>query len=423
MGQYLWQRVHKMKVCVHAEYNVHLVSLALCGIISNVTKTFYRIGLNAHLLNLTGNYRSAGINWYIHHLIQHLEPASDLQYTVFLSEPRAHFAQCAIARSHLPTHQPIVRIFWEQFLQPIALRHAQIDLLHALAFAGPVGISIPWVVTIYDLSFMRYPDSFHPLNRMYLTWAVRWAVRRANYVIAISESTKRDLVELVGARPERIQVIYCGKDDAFTPPTNRAALAAWRAARGVPDKMILFVGTIEPRKNIARLLRAFARAKRAARLPHRLVLIGARGWKYAEVDQTIVQENLASDVLFVGYVPQEELPYWYQAADLFVYPSLYEGFGMPPLDAMASGTPVVTSNAASLPEVVGNAALQVPPTDETALSEAIIRALTDNALRAEMIARGLEQAARFCWTRAARETTALYRAVLTTPQGESNATR
>jgi glycosyltransferase involved in cell wall biosynthesis len=187
--------------------------------------------------------------------------------------------------------------------------------------------------------------------------------------------------------------------------------------------MILFVGTIEPRKNIARLLRAFARAKRAARLPHRLVLIGARGWKYAEVDQTIVQENLASDVLFVGYVPQEELPYWYQAADLFVYPSLYEGFGMPPLDAMASGTPVVTSNAASLPEVVGNAALQVSPTDETALSEAIIRALTDNALRAEMIARGLEQAARFSWTRAARETTALYRAVLTTPQGESNATR
>ncbi|MCX7839332.1 MAG: glycosyltransferase family 4 protein [Anaerolineae bacterium] len=383
----------------------------------------HRIGLNAHLLNLSGNYRSAGISWYIHHLIQHLEPAPDLQYTVFLSESRARFSQCTLARSRLPTHQPIVRIWWEQFIQPIELQRARIDLLHALAFAGPLAISIPWIVTIYDLSFMRYPDSFNPLNRIYLTWAVRHAAHHADYLIAISESTKRDLVELVGARPERVRVIYCGKDDAFAPPTDRAALEAWRAARGVPDKIILFVGTIEPRKNIVRLLRAFARAKRAAHLPHRLVLIGARGWKYAEVDRTLAQENLANDVLFVGYVPQDELPRWYQAADVFVYPSLYEGFGMPPLDAMASGTPVITSNAASLPEVVGDAALQVSPTDEDALADAIIRVLTDPALREQMIARGLAQAARFAWTRAAHETMALYRAVFTHRSGESHATR
>lgn len=383
----------------------------------------HRIGLNAHLLNLRGNYRSAGISWYIYHLIQHLEPTPDLQYTIYLSEARAQFAHCARVCSRLPTHQPLVRILWEQFIQPIELRRARIDLLHALAFAGPLAISIPWIVTIYDLSFMRYPDSFNPLNRIYLTWAVRHAARRADALIAISESTKRDLVELVGARPERIHVIHCGKDATFAPPTDRAALEVWRAARGVPDKMILFVGTIEPRKNIVRLLRAFARAKRAARLPHRLVLIGARGWKYAEVDRTIAQENLADDVWFVGYVPQDELPRWYQAADAFVYPSLYEGFGMPPLDAMASGTPVITSNAASLPEVVGDAALQISPTNEDALADAIIRVLTDHALREQMIARGLEQAARFSWTRAAQETMALYRAVLTTRFGESNATR
>lgn len=382
-----------------------------------------RIGLNAHLLNLSGNYRSAGISWYIHHLIQHLEPAPDLQYTVFLSEPRARFSHCTLARSRLSTHQPIVRILWEQVLQPIELQRARVDLMHALAFAGPLATSIPWIVTIYDLSFMRYPNSFNPLNRIYLTWAVQHAARHADYLIAISESTKRDLVELVGARPERIRVIYCGKDDAFAPPTDRAALEAWRAARGVPDKMILFVGTIEPRKNIVRLLRAFARAKRAARLPHRLVLIGARGWKYAEVDRTLAQENLANEVMFAGYVPQDELPRWYQAADAFVYPSLYEGFGMPPLDAMASGTPVIASNAASLPEVVGAAALQVSPTDEDALADAIIRVLTDTALREQMIARGLEQAARFSWTRAARETMALYRTVLTHHSGESHATR
>jgi glycosyltransferase involved in cell wall biosynthesis len=187
--------------------------------------------------------------------------------------------------------------------------------------------------------------------------------------------------------------------------------------------MILFVGTIEPRKNIARLIRAFARAKRAAHLPHKLALIGARGWKYAAVDETLAQENLANDVIFVGYVPQDELPRWYQAADLFVYPSLYEGFGMPPLDAMACGTPVVTSNAASLPEVAGDAAIQIAPEDIDALTDALIRALTDRDLRAQMSVRGLAHAARFSWARAGRETTALYRALLESRQGVPHAAR
>lgn len=386
-----------------------------------MTESTQRIGLDAHLLNLSGNYRSAGISWYIYHLVQHLEPTPDLAYTLFLSDPRARFANCALTRSRLPTDKPIVRIFWEQIIQPIELRRAQIDLLHALAFAGPKITSIPWIATIYDLSFMRYPDSFHPLNRIYLTWAVRHAVQRAQHLIAISESTRRDLIDLFGAAPERVSVIYCGKDAAFVPATDRAALDAWRAQRGVPEKMILFVGTLEPRKNVARLIRAFARAKRAARLPHKLALIGARGWKYAAVDETIARENIADDVIFVGYVPQDELPRWYQAADLFVYPSLYEGFGMPPLDALASGTPVVTSNAASLPEVGGDAAIQIAPEDMDALTDAIVRALTDQDLRAQMIARGLAHAAHFSWERTGRATTALYRALLKSPQGVHHA--
>jgi glycosyltransferase involved in cell wall biosynthesis len=296
--------------------------------------------------------------------------------------------------------------------------------LHALAFAGPKIIAIPWIATIYDLSFMRYPQSFNPLNRIYLTWAVRQAVRHANHLIAISESTRRDLIALFGAAPERVSVIYCGKDNAFAPATDRAALDAWRAARAVPEKMILFVGTIEPRKNVARVVRAFARAKRAARLPHRLVLIGARGWKYAEVDSVIAQEGIADDVVFAGYVPQNELPRWYQAAELFVYPSLYEGFGMPVLDALACGTPVVTSNAASLPEVTGDAAIQVTPEDQDALTDAIIRALTDRASREQMITRGLAQAANFSWARAGHETCALYRTVLAeSRQGHQHAQR
>ena len=373
-----------------------------------------RIGLNAHLLNLSGNYRSAGINWYIYNLLKNLTPITDLDYTVFLSDRRAreHFDSISLSQSRLPTHRPIVRIAWEQFVQPFVLHRERIDLLHALAFAGPLAISIPWVVTVYDLSFIRYPQSFNAANRIYLRWAIRNSLRRANRVIAISESTRRDLYATFGTSLEKTAVVYCGADPAFAPSQDRQAIAALRARRGLPDKMILHVGTIEPRKNIARLIRAFARAKRAAQLPHRLVLIGARGWKYAEVDAVIEQEQLKDDVIFAGYVAQDELPLWYRAADLFVYPSLYEGFGLPPLEAMASGTPVVCSNAASLPEVVGDAAIQVSPENEAALADAIVRALTDGTLREQMVARGIAQAAKFSWSRAARETTDVYRSVL-----------
>ncbi len=374
----------------------------------------YRIGLNAHLLNLAGNYRSAGINWYIYHLLQNLPAASDFDYTVFLSDrqARGHFDPLALRPSRLPTRNPLVRIAWEQFVQPFALRRERIDLLHALAFAGPLAITIPWIVTVFDLSFARYPQSFNAANRIYLTWAVRNSLRRAQRVIAISESTRRDLISMFGADPRRVQAIYCGCDPTFAPATDAAEGMAFRAQRRLPEKFILHVGTLEPRKNIARLLRAFARAQRAAHLPHRLVLIGARGWKYTEVDTVIEQENMQDDVIFAGYVPPAELPLWYRAADVFAYPSLYEGFGLPPLEAMACGTPVVTSNAASLPEVVGDAALQIAPDDENALTDALVRAATDANLRAELSARGLTQAAKFSWARTARETTAVYRTVI-----------
>lgn len=371
-----------------------------------------RIGLNAHLLNLGGNYRSAGINWYIYHLLQNL-PASEYEYTVFASELRAReqFPQLHVAASRLPTQHPLVRIVWEQLIQPFALRCERIDLLHALAFAGPLSIGIPWVVTVYDLSFIRYPRSFNRANRTYLKWAVGHAVRHASRVIAISESTKRDLISTFEIPAERVAVVYCGFDKAFSRPLSSAEIGSWRSGRNLPDHYVLHVGTLEPRKNIARLLRAFARAKQSAHLPHQLVLVGARGWKHDEIDRVIAEEQLTDSVIFSGYVSQEELAYWYRAADLLAYPSLYEGFGLPPLEAMACGLPVVSSNASSLPEVVGDAALVVSPEDESALSEAIVRALTDRVLREELIARGTRQAGKFSWARTGRETAQIYASV------------
>jgi glycosyltransferase involved in cell wall biosynthesis len=373
-----------------------------------------RIGLNAHLLNLTGTYRSAGINWYIYHLLLSLSAIPDFDYDIFLGDPAAteHFQKVAIRRSRWPTQNPIVRIAWEQLVQPFALLQHRIELLHAMAFAGPVASRIPWVVTVYDLSFVRYPNSFNTANRLYLNWAVRRSVRLADRIIAISENTRRDLILHYGARPRSVEVVYCGADPSFQPAAGSQNLERLRAERQLPDKMILFVGTIEPRKNIPGLVRAFAEAKRSASLPHHLVLVGARGWKTAEVDAAVEACGVRDSVVFAGYVPSSELPLWYQAASLFVYPSRYEGFGLSPLEAMACGTPVITSNAASLPEVVGDAAILVPPDDESALAGALVRALTDGALREQMTARGLAQAAKFSWTLAARQTADIYQTVL-----------
>ncbi len=376
-----------------------------------------RVGLNAHLLNLSGNYRSAGINWYIYHLLRELtrQPSSsEFDFTVFLSDMRAreHFRELRIERSRWPTQRPVVRIAWEQIVLPLAIRKSSTELFHAMAFAGPLANSVPWVVTVYDTTFVRYPESFNVANRTYLNWVVRHALRHANQVIAISESTKRDLVEHYRVSPDRVSVVYGGKDGAFSPAPDEKYIQAFRIHRELPEKMILHVGTIEPRKNIAQLVHAFARARRSAHLPHFLVLIGARGWKHAEVDAAIEEEQVGDAVRFAGYVPASELPDWFRAADLFVYPSRYEGFGLPPLEAMACGIPVVTSNASSLPEVVGDAALVVSPDDTSGLAEAIVRVLRTPSLRTEMCERGLAQAAKFSWARAARETLDVYRAVL-----------
>lgn len=396
-----------------------------------------RVALNAQLLNLRGNYRSAGINWYIFHLLENLKAISGFDFIVFQSEPsaRARFEHLQLIRSNLPTHHPIVRIFWEQFLLPAALRSCRADLLHALAFAGPRSIYIPWIVTIFDLSFMKFPQSFNAVNRIYLAYAVRDSLRRANFAIAISESTKRDLITYFGAVPQQVRVIYCGVDPAFSPTNNveptsgvpsdgnlqnakppvethRFAEDNLRTKYSLPEKFILFLGTIEPRKNISRLIRAFAAAKREAKLPHHLILVGAVGWKHSEINRAAVDAGIVNEVRFIGYAPQDELASWYRAADLFVYPSLYEGFGLPPLEAMACGTPVLTSNTSSLPEVVGKAGIMVAPEDERGLADAIIRALTDRVLLDEMRTSSLRQAQKFTWASAAHETAGVYREVL-----------
>ncbi len=372
------------------------------------------IGLNAHLLSLADTYRNAGINRYIYNLLLNLPLVDgDNRYTVFLGERRfsAH-PRLTLRTSRLPTMRPPVRIFWEQVLQPLALKMEKIDLLHALAFVTPLTSTCPAVVTVYDLSFLLYPDRFQSFKRLYLSLFTRLSVKRAKGIIAISESTGRDVVRLFKVPAHKIEIAYPGVDESYRP-LPPAEIESFRQRRGLPRRIILFVGTLEPRKNVVHLLEVYERLLRqtwqAEDRGPKLVIVGAKGWFYKQIFARVEALNLKDHVILPGYVPNEELPLWYNVADVFVYSSLYEGFGLPPLEAMACGTPVIVADTSSLPEVVGQAGLIVPPQDVEAWVEAIRKVLDDEALRQTMRHQGLSQAARFSWTKMARQTVGAYR--------------
>jgi glycosyltransferase involved in cell wall biosynthesis len=370
------------------------------------------IGLNAHLLSLTETYRGAGINWYIRNLLTHLPRFDhDNRYTAFIGDGRFTSPGLALRLSWLPTFRPVVRILWEQVVQPFALRKERVDLLHALAFVTPLLSPCPSVVTIHDLSFLLYPEGFKRSKRFYLGLFTRLSARRARCIIAVSESTKRDVVRLLGVSPEEVEVVYSGIDEVFRP-LNEDQVAVFRSKRGLPERFILFVGTIEPRKNVTRLIEAFATLRPCDPAPLKLVIGGAKGWFYEDVFARVEELGLEGQVMFPGYIPVSELPLWYNAAELFVYPSLYEGFGLPPLEAMACGTPVVAANTSSLPEVVGEAGLTVDPLDVEGLAEAMRQVLSNEILWQEMRERGLQRAKGFSWTKTAQETVQVYRRVM-----------
>jgi glycosyltransferase involved in cell wall biosynthesis len=318
--------------------------------------------------------------------------------------------------SRLPTQHPTIRILWEQMIQPWSLRQAGVDLLHGLALVGPAVSACPFVVTIHDLSFLFYPQNFQLLKRLYLQFFTRHSVRRARRVIAISENTKRDVVQQYGIPADKVDLIYYGLDPIFRPlPSDQ--VDRFRAERRLPERFMLFVGTLEPRKNVVRLVEAYAQLPRERPL---LLLVGGKGWLYDDIFARVEDLDLSGEVRFVGYVPAEELPWWYNAADLFVYPSLYEGFGLPPLEAMACGTPVVSSTVSSLPEVVGSGGLLVDPTDTEALASAMKRMVTDRETHDSTRAAGLAQAQTFSWAEAAQRTVDSYRRALTTEGAQAS---
>lgn len=379
-----------------------------------------RVGLDAHLLSLTQTYRAAGINGYIYELLNRLPALAQaepkLELVAYLHDAAFRAPPgLKVARSRWDTTNPWRRIVWEQ--TALAGQSRKLDVLHAMAFAVPLAAACPTVVTVHDLSFMRFPGAFRRPNRVYLTTFTRLSVHRAKRIIVGAESTRRDVIELCGARPERIVTVPYGVTGAFKPAieaSEREAVTEFRRRKGLADRFILYLGTLEPRKNIGQLIEAYATLRQRAHQGEfpKLVIVGGKGWFYENLFTQVTKLDLIDHVWFTGYVPTDELPWWYRAATVFVYPSLFEGFGLPVLEAMACGTPTVASNISSLPEVAGDAAILVDPYDKDAWVSAMERVLCDADLRRRLSEAGPHQASQFPWSRTAIETLAVYRDVL-----------
>lgn len=266
------------------------------------------------------------------------------------------------------------------------------------------------VYMLHDLIFLRYPEYHLPYNRWYLTFTMPRYLRAADVIVTPSEWSKRDAISYYGLPESKIKVIYEAPAPSFQPVTDPANLNRVRQKYHLPDRFLLHVATIEPRKNLSRLLDAFQPL--LADWPDlKLVLVGKKGWLYESFFQKLQDSGLQEAVIFPGYVDEPDLPAFYQLAELFVFPSLYEGFGLGPLEAMACGAPVISSNSSSLPEVVGEAGLLVDPTDTAALYEALRRVLSDTDLRRELQGRALIQAQKFSWRTVADELEKVYRSL------------
>jgi glycosyltransferase involved in cell wall biosynthesis len=310
------------------------------------------------------------------------------------------------------------RRLWTHVRLSAEMAVAPPDVLFVPAHVLPVVRPRQTLVTVHDLGYRNFPRAHRRFDRWYLELTTRYHGRVASHILADSQATRADLVTVYGVRPERVTVVYPGCDPAFRPIADPAALAAVRTLYGLGADFVLHVGTIQPRKNLDRLLSAFARLLSEAGTRGRgveLVLAGRPGWGWEALRRRVEAMRLEGQVKWIGYVDPADLPALMSAARVLAMPSLYEGFGLPVVEAMACGTLVVCSNTSSLPEVAGDAALLINPLDVDELTQALERAVWDEQLRLELRAKGLVQAAKFTWEAAARQTLALLKELVEFP--------
>ncbi len=368
------------------------------------------IGIDAHAIGA----QQGGNETYIRNLITALaELDHENQYTLYLSAAQAaeiwrnRYANFDVRL--LPPPTPLVRV---PLALALELRRRPVDVLH-VQYTAPPFCPAPIVTTIHDLAFEHLPETFTRRGKAQLRLTVRRTARHAAHILTVSEFSRQDIINTYRLPPDKITVTHNGCEAQFTPqPASDHEAETIKQKFGIARDYLLAVGSLQPRKNLIRLLKAYAMLRtQQSGFQLQLVIVGRQLWLYKEVLREIKQQNFAADVIVTGYASDEDLPALYRSAVALVYPSLFEGFGLPPLEAMACGTPVITSNSSSLPEVVGNAALLVNPYKEADLAQAMWKLTNDATLRVQLRQAGIQQAKQFTWHAAAEKTLAIYRAI------------
>ena len=367
-----------------------------------------RIAIDAHSVG-TG---LGGNESYATNLIEALAEIDSVnQYTLFVTRREAverfsnRWPNFAV-RSTLP-HTPLIRI---PLTLSAELRKNPVDVLH-VQFTSPPFAPCPVVVSIHDLSFEHLPETFKRRSKMQLRLTVRRSARKASQVVALSSHGRSDIIDTYGLSPEKVSVIPLAAPAHFGPVTDEKELQRVRQTYGIESDYILSVGSIQPRKNLSRLIAAYSRLRDAqpeGKLPQ-LVVAGRRAWLYEETLRTIQELGLSNSVILTGYVPESDLPALYSGAVCFVYLSYFEGFGLPPLEAMKCGAAVIAGNRTSLPEVVGDAGVLVNPFEINDIVTALEKVIGDSDFRSRLSAKGLERARLFDWRETARQTLAVYK--------------
>lgn len=335
----------------------------------------------------------------------------DWEYLLYSNRPLEPLEQPLTRATPVYSRVPSKRMIWMQCLLPAVIRRSRPQLCHFPNAMAPIWSQRPFIVTIHDASLFLY-RRYHPLARILsIRLALPTIARQAAAVITVSHHARADLIRILNLPPQKVHVVYEAAPAHFQPVVEQAHLDALRRKYHLPQQFLLYVGTLEPRKNLRRLVQALHEIRRQG-FPHRLVLVGASGWDIDDFRKEIARLEMEEAVIFTGYVPTEDLPGLFSLATLFVFPSLYEGFGLPPLEAMACGTPVLSSNRSSLPEICADAACLVDPEDVDDLAHGLATLLSEPERRRELSSRGLERARDFSWRRAAEQTAAIYQRVL-----------
>lgn len=355
-----------------------------------------------------------GIGTYVRNLVREFAAQDSPEHYVLICQP----ADEEFVRTLGPRFEPLVDrsgnySVREQFSVPLDLRRARVSLFHAPHYVVPPLTSCPVVATIHDCIHLRFPQylpsrTAHVYARVFMAMGAR----KARRIITVSQASKDDIQHYLHTPADKIDVIHNGLDLRFLTPPSNEAVAKVRDRFMLTEPFVLYAGNIKPHKNVERLIEAFAIMRRTGNHGVKLLIIGDELSKYPGLRRLVHRHHLHGHVRFFGFVPDATLAALYRLARVFVFPSLYEGFGFPPLEAMASGTPVITSNVSSLPEVVDDAAVMIDPLDPAALAAAMTRVLGDDALRADLIRRGRVRVDAFSWARAAEATRAVYHRVL-----------